>query len=186
MHEGTEAWQIVDAVEGAAQADTLVVDRTTLRPIERRVGGRGAVRLRFDSLRVTGELSMRGQTRSVQQDFDRPVLASTANLEMGLATLPLEPGYAAAIPVFQLQQQTVATTTVRVTGTETVKVPAGQFEVYVLEATSKGPAPSGTIYVRKTAPHHVVKADLQVTSGGRTISATKRLKTMRTETTPVK
>jgi dipeptidyl aminopeptidase/acylaminoacyl peptidase len=186
MHEGTEAWRIVDAVEGAAQADTLVVDRATLRPIERRVGGRGAVQLRFDSLRVTGQLSIRGQTRSVQQDFDRPVLASTANLEIGLATLPLEPGYEAAIPVFQLQQQTVATTTVRVTGTETVEVPAGTFETYVLEATSEGPAPSGTIYVRKAAPHHVVKADLQVTSGGRTITATKRLKTMRTETTPVK
>ncbi|PSQ96836.1 MAG: peptidase S9 [Bacteroidetes bacterium SW_9_63_38] len=186
MHDGRDTWRIIDAVEGAAQADTLVVDRNTLRPIERRVGGRGTVRLTFDSLRVTGQLAMRGQTRTVQQEFDRPVLASTANLEMGLATLPLDPRYEASVPVFQLQQQTVATTMVRVTGTETVEVPAGRFETYVLEATSKGAAPSGTIYVRKNAPHHVVKADLQVTSGGRTISATKRLTKMRTETTPVK
>jgi dipeptidyl aminopeptidase/acylaminoacyl peptidase len=182
-HNGAAVWRIVDGVQGAAQADTLVVDRSTLRPLSRRAGGRGSVRLTFDSTSVTGQLSMRGQTREVQQDFDGPVLASTANLEVGLATLPLDAGYEAALPVFQLQRQTVATTTVRVTGTETVKVPAGTFEAYVLEATSQGPAPSGTIYVRKAAPHHMVKADLQVTSGGRTISATKRLTKMRTETT---
>ena len=185
-HDGAAAWRILDAVQGAGQADTLIVDRSTLRPMERRAGGRGAVRLTFDSTSVTGQLSMRGQTREVQQDVDGPVLASTANLEIGLATLPLAPGYTAALPVFQLQQQTVATTTVRVTGTEAVEVPAGTFETYVLEATSKGPVPSGTIYVRKDAPHHVVQADLEVTSGGRTISATKRLTKMRTETTPAK
>ena len=114
-HDGTATWRIVDALENAAQADTLFIDRSTLRPIERRVGGRATVELTFDSMSVSGTMSMRGQTRKVQQNFDQPVLASTSNMEVALAALPLEPGYSAQLPVYQLQQQSVGTTTIRVT-----------------------------------------------------------------------
>jgi len=179
-HDGASAWQVVDAVQGGAQADTLVLDRASLRPLQRRVGGQVLIRLAFDSTGVEGTLVMGTQSRNVQQDFGRPVLASTANMEVALAALPLEPGYAARFPVYQLQQQAVATTTVRVTGTDTVETPAGTFETYVLEATSDGPGPSGTIRVRREAPHHVVTADLEVTMSGRTVTATKRLRALST------
>lgn len=180
-HEGTSAWQVVDAVQGGAQADTLVLDRGSLRPLRRRVGGQALIQLTFDSMSVRGTLSMGMQTREVRRDFDRPVLASTANMEVALAVLPLEPDYAARIPVYQLQQQEVGTTTVRVTGTETIETPAGTFETYVLEATSDGPGPSGTIYVRREAPHHLVQADLKVAAGGRNATATKTLRALSTE-----
>ncbi len=179
-HDDTPAWQVVDVAQSGAQADTLVVDRASLRPLQRRVGGQASIRLTFDSSSVRGRLSMRGQTRDVQQTFDQPVLASTANMEVALAALPLEPGYAARMPVYQLQQQAVATTTVEVTGTDTVETPAGAFETYVLEATSDGPGPSGTIHVRRAAPHHLVRADLEVTTGGRSVTATKVLQEMTT------
>lgn len=177
-YDDTPVWRVVDAAQSGAQTDTLVVDRTSLRPLQRRVGGQASIRLTFDSTSVRGSLTMRGQTRDVQQNFDRPVLASTANMEVALAALPLEPGYAARMPVYQLQQQAVATTTVRVTGTDTVETPAGSFETYVLEATSDGPGPSGTIHVRRAAPHHLVRADLEVTTGGRSVTATKVLQEM--------
>ena len=180
-HDDASAWQLVDAVQGGAQADTLVLDRASLRPLQRRVGGQTSIRLTFDSTSVRGTLTMRGQTREVQQTFDRPVLASTANMEVALAALPLEPGYAVRMPVYQLQQQAVGTTTVRVTGTDTVETPAGPFEAYVLEATSDGPGPSGTIRVRRDAPHHVLTADLEVTMGGRTVTATKTLRSLSTD-----
>jgi dipeptidyl aminopeptidase/acylaminoacyl peptidase len=179
-HDGASAWQLVDAVQNAAQSDTLILDQSSLRPLERRVGGQASIQLTFDDTSVSGSLSMQGQTQEVEQTFDQPVLASTANMEVALAALPFESGYSAQLPVFQLQQQAVATTTVRVTGTETVEVPAGSFETYVLEATSEGPGPSGTIHVRREAPHHVVKADLEVTMGGRTVTATKALTKMST------
>ena len=182
-HDDTPVWQVVDAAQRGAQTDTLVVDRTSLRPLQRRVGGQASIRLTFDSTSVRGSLTMRGQTRDVQQNFDRPVLASTANMEVALAALPLEPGYAARMPVYQLQQQAVATTTVRVTGTDTVETPAGSFETYVLEATSDGPGPSGTIHLRRAAPHHLVRADLEVTTGGRSVTATKVLQEMTTDGT---
>jgi hypothetical protein len=66
--------------------------------------------------------------------------------------------------------------TLRVVGTDSVTVPAGAFETFVVEATSQGPGPSGTYYVRQDAPHHVVKANLEVAaSQGRTVTATKQL-----------
>jgi len=178
-HEGQPVWQIADAAQGGAQTDTLIVDRASLRPLQRRASGNGNVTLTFADTSVSGSLSMRGRSMDVNQSFDRPVLGSTANMEVAIAALPLEGGFAAQLPVFQLQQQKVSTTTVRVTGTKTVEVPAGSFETYVLETTSKGPGPSGTMYVRKAAPHHVVKADLEVSlPGGRTATANKRMTTM--------
>jgi hypothetical protein len=180
-HDGASVWQIADAAQGGAQTDTLVVNRSSLRPLQRRASGQGTVTLTFADTSVSGTLSMRGRSMDVDQDFDRPVLASTANMEVALAALPFEMGYAAKLRVFQLQRQKVATTTVRVTGTKTVTVPAGSFETYVLETTSQGPGPSGTIHVRKAAPHHVVQADLEVSGpGGRTVSATKKLTSMTT------
>ena len=183
-HEDTPAWQVVDAVQGGTQADTLILDRASLRPLQRRVGGQASIQLTFDSTSVEGSLVMGTQSRTVQQDFDRPVLASTANMEVALAALPLAPGYAARLPVYQLQQQAVATITVRVTGTDTVETPAGPFETYVLEATADGPGPSGTIRVRRAAPHHVVRADLEVTMGERSVTATKTLREMSTDGGP--
>ena len=179
LHEGTPIWRVVDAVEGAAQTDTLVLDRTSLRPLQRRVGGRAVLTLTFDSTSVSGTVRARGQTRSIEQAFDQPVLASTAHMEVGLATLPLETGFVVRLPVFHLQQQTVTPTTLRVTGTDTVAVPAGSFEAFVLETTSQGPGPSGTYYVRRAAPHHVVRADLTGKGPrGQAVTATKQLTSM--------
>jgi hypothetical protein len=179
LHEGTPVWRVVDAVEGASQADTLFLDRTSLRPLQRRVGGQAALTLTFDSTSVSGAVRARGQTRSIKQAFDQPVLASTANMEVGLATLSLESGFVVRLPVFHLQQQTVTPTTLRVTGTDTVAVPAGSFEAFVLETTSQGPGPSGTYYVRRAAPHHVIKADLTGKGPrGQAVTATKQLTSM--------
>ena len=181
--DGQSVWQIADAAQGGAQTDTLLVEEASLKPVQRRAGGRGNVSLAFSDTSVTGTLTMRGQTMDVDHSLDRPALGSTANVEIALAALPLEEGFSARLPVFQLRQQTVATTTVEVTGTETVKVPAGSFETYVIKATSEGPAPSGTYYVQKEAPHHVVKANLEVSvGGGRTATAVKQLTEMNTST----
>ena len=177
-HEGTSVWQVADAAKGGAQTDTLLVDRASLRPLQRRASGRGSATLAFTDTSVTGTLAMGPRTMDVNRSVDQPVLASTANLEVALAGLPLTEGYSARLPVFQLQQQKVAITTIRVTGTETIEVPAGTFETYVLKVTAEGPAPSGTYYVRKSAPHHVVKADLEVSMGPRTVTAVKTLTSM--------
>jgi len=176
-YEGTPVWQIADAAGDGAQGDTLFVERASLRPLQRRASGQGSVSLTFTDTTVSGTMKMRGREAPVEMTFDRPTLASTANAEVALAALPLKTGYSAQLPVFQLQRQTVATMTIRVTGTKTVETPAGSFETYVLEATSQGPAPAGTYYARKTAPHHIVKANLEVsTPTGRTVNATKTLK----------
>jgi hypothetical protein len=181
-HDGQSVWRVIDAVPQATQADTLLLGRASLWPLQRRVGGRTALRLTFDSTSVAGTMRARGQTRSIEQSFGRPVLASTAHMEVGLATLPLGTGYTVQLPVFQLQQQTVTPTSVQVMGTDTVTVPAGSFETFVVEVTSQGPGPSGTYHVRQAPPHHVVQANLEGTSPrGRTVTAKKQLTSMQEE-----
>jgi len=174
-HDGQPVWQILDATQQGAEGDTVFVDRSTLRPLRRGASGQGSATLTFTDTSVTGTLSMRGRTVDVEKQLDQPVLANTANTEVALAALPLKEGYSAQFPVFQLRQQQVATTAIQVTGTKTTETPAGSFETYVVEATSEGPAPSGTYYVRTSAPHHVVKADLEVSIGPRTATAVKTL-----------
>ncbi|PSQ82076.1 MAG: hypothetical protein BRD41_01110, partial [Bacteroidetes bacterium QS_1_63_11] len=68
--------------------------------------------------------------------------------------------------------QTVRTANFEVTGTKTVETPAGSFEAYVVDVTVGDDKVSGTVHLRKTAPHHVVKTKLDVSTprGTRTIS----------------
>lgn len=179
-HDGQSVWRVIDAVQRATQADTLLLDRATLWPLQRRVGGQMALQLTFDSTSVSGSLRSGGQARTMEQTIDHPVLASTANMEVGLATLPLQSGYEAQFPVFDLRRQKASPATIRVTGTETVTVPAGSFETFVLETSSRGGGPSGTYHVRRAAPHHVVKANLEVAGPrGRTVTAVKKLTSIR-------
>jgi len=61
-----------------------------------------------------------------------------------------------------------------VTGTETVETPAGSFEAYVVDVTVGDDKVTGTVHLRTVALHHVVKANLEMSTprGTRTITQT--------------
>jgi hypothetical protein len=82
-------------------------------------------------------------------------------LDVYLAALPLTEGYTATLRTFNVQQQQVRPMRVEVTGTETIEVPAGSFDTYVVElsALDGGDAGTGTYYVMQAAPHHVVRSE---------------------------
>jgi hypothetical protein len=90
--------------------------------------------------------------------YDTTVVAGTIDDNATLAVLPTLPWSKSAsfsIPVFGSGQGTQRTVTYKVTGTQSVTVPAGTFETYVVE-TSGGPAPV-TMYITTAQPYRVVK-----------------------------
>lgn len=78
--------------------------------------------------------------------------------QYAIAVADLRPGQSLTVPVFSAQSGSAVNQTFRVTGTETVTVPAGTFETYKVEF-SGGPQ-SGTLYVRQELPHVVVKQEV--------------------------
>jgi hypothetical protein len=88
--------------------------------------------------------------------------------------MPLEPGLTTTLQVFSPQQQTVRTARFEVTGTETVETEAGSFETYVVDANVGDGTITGTVHLRKAAPHYIVKLKTEQSTarGSRTTTQT--------------
>ena len=86
---------------------------------------------------------------------------------MALSTRPLEQDFGAALKVFTLPR-CVKTVRYLADGTETVETTAGTFETHVVKLSASGGGVSGTAYLRRQAPHHLVKLD--VDRGGQTFT----------------
>jgi hypothetical protein len=160
--DGQATWTVTDrtSLPQATVVDSLVLDRSTLRPVSRRLSGPMTMSVTYTDTSATGSLQLRGQSRRIDASFDHPTLAGGANVRMALAALPLAPDAAAALPVYNEQQQSTQTLRFEVTGTETVETAAGTFDTFAVSIQSSGGGLSGTLYVRHTAPHHIVRSTL--------------------------
>jgi hypothetical protein len=128
----------------------------------------------FTDTSAAGTVAVRGRSTSISKGFDAPTLAGGSHDLLALGTLPLAPGFSTTLPVFSPRQQQVRTVHFSVTGTTTVETPAGSFEAYVVDVTVGDDEVTGTVHLRKSAPHHVVEATLEVSTprGTRTIRRT--------------
>jgi dipeptidyl aminopeptidase/acylaminoacyl peptidase len=178
--DGTETWTVVGETETprATVIDSMIIDRSTLRPVSRHQRGPITMDVTYTDTSASGEITMRGQSTSVSQQFDRPTLAGGAHDLLALSTMPLEPGFSTSLPVFSARQQTVQTARFEVTGTETVETPAGTFEAYVVDVTVGDDKVSGTVHLRAEGPHHVVKSELEQSTPRGTQTITQTLSRM--------
>ncbi|WP_412069514.1 alpha/beta fold hydrolase [Rubrivirga sp. IMCC43871] len=160
-----DTFVIVDAAESpmGAAVDSTVVASADLRPLSRRVT-QGPVTVAFDYApeRVTGEIVAQGQTIPVDAALDAPLAVEGSSLYVGLGTLPLAEGYRAQFAGFDSQTQKPVTYTIEVTGTDSVEVPAGSFETFVValtqgDGTGGG---NGTLWVSQDAPGLLVKSEI--------------------------
>jgi dipeptidyl aminopeptidase/acylaminoacyl peptidase len=174
--DGTQTWTIIEKTQTpqGLVTDSLIVDRSTLRPISHHQRGPLSMDITFTDTSASGEITMRGQSTSISQTFDTPTLAGGSHDLMALGTMPLEPGFSTSLQVFSPRQQTVRTANFEVTGTRTVKTPSGSFDTYVVDVTVGDDKVTGTVHLRKEAPHHVIKTKLDQSTarGTRTIRQT--------------
>jgi hypothetical protein len=93
---------------------------------------------------------------------------------IALGAMPLQPDFSTTLRVFSPRDQATKRAEFEVTGTETVETPAGSFETYVVDLNVGDGYVTGTVHLRKEAPHYHVKWKTEVSTGRgtRTISQT--------------
>jgi hypothetical protein len=158
-----DVMHIIDQAQtpGGAIADTFVVDAETLMPQRRSTKqGPATISLDYGEGQITGSMDSPMGQADIDQALDAPVVGESGALDVYLAALPLAEGYTATFRTFSLQQRQVRPMQVAVTGTESVEVPAGTFEAYVVEVTPLDGNDTGasTMYIATDAPHTVVKS----------------------------
>jgi zinc protease len=115
--------------------------------------------LAFEGGRVTGQLRMPPQAGGEREiDVEVPAGTLPSGMEGVLLTgSALAVGQTLTFPVFQPTAGAPTVVTFRVTGEETLTVPAGEFPVYRVEM-SGGQTPM-TLFLRREAPHVMVKQE---------------------------
>ena len=122
-------------------------------------GNEFGTELQFANGRVTGKANLPPQMGGEKQ-IDAEVVRGTISEGMDqyvLAVADLQPGASFTLPVFSARSGSAVNQTFRVTGTESVTVPAGTFQTFKVEAS--GGEQASTIYVRQDLPHIVVKQE---------------------------
>ena len=125
-----------------------------------------AMDLAFGGDKATGNMSMNGQDRPVSVDLGGPLFAEAAGSKQSISCLPLAEGYSTTFRNFDAQKQKVELMQLKVSGIETVTVPAGTFESYKVEISSAdGGTDKETIWVARDS-HKAVKESAVLGSMG--------------------
>jgi hypothetical protein len=108
--------------------------------------------------RVTGRLQMPAQMGG-ERDVDAeavPGMLLPGMDQFVLSAADLSEGRNITLPVFDPTSGSVVNATFRVTGSETVTVPAGTFPAFRLEASGAQPM---TLFLRQDGPHVLLRQD---------------------------
>ncbi|MBI4409633.1 MAG: alpha/beta fold hydrolase [Gemmatimonadetes bacterium] len=170
---GSPVWVVAEMSQSqmGAGTDTVFVDRKTLAPL-RWTARQGAahVELAFRGDSVVGSIQAGPQEMPIRVKVQVPVFLDGRSLGLALSTLPPIPGYAASLRTFDLLGGSTREQRLEVTGTERVKIGAGEFDAYKVEVRAADGSPGGgTYWIERDAPRRVLKAELQLpaqTGGG--------------------
>jgi dipeptidyl aminopeptidase/acylaminoacyl peptidase len=146
-------WHATEAADGlmGEMSETAELDPATLAPRSRTIEqGPLAIELRFNDGKVTGRMNMGGQDQPVDNDLGGPTFGDGAGGLVAIGCLPLAEGYSETLRQIDLEKVKPKLMRLDVTGTETVKVPAGQFDCFKVELTSAEAGPDRiTVWIAK-------------------------------------
>lgn len=128
--------------------------------------------------KVAGTMKSGGQSKTISTSLNGPVLAGGIHDVIALGAMPLRPGFEATLRVFSPQDQSAKRAEFEVTGTETVETPAGSFETYVVDLNVGEGQVTGTVHLRKKAPHYYVRWKTEVSTGSGTRTIIQNLSSM--------
>ncbi len=169
------AWTVTDTMQtpmGEA-TDTTVLEKGSLILRQRSVKqGPAAVNLEFKDNKATGSMNIGGQDRPVSLDLGGPLFADAAGAPQAIACLPLAEGYSATYRNFDVQKQKVKLMQLKVTGAESVTVPAGTFNAFKVEISSaEGGPDKATMWVATDSRKPVKFSAVMAQMGGATLTA---------------
>ena len=162
--QGKPTWRLEEDFQGAMgnQKGTYTF-RKDLGPVSASQEGAASQDLTYTKGHVSGTATVpmpQGKTEKTTIDTDVPegTLDGGASMAIVLAS-PLSEGLSFQVPVFS-PGKGVTNMTARVTGQDSVTVPAGTYDVYTVQAS--GPQGLTLIYsVTRQAPHLLVKQEFQ-------------------------
>jgi dipeptidyl aminopeptidase/acylaminoacyl peptidase len=155
------SWVVTDstAMPMGTMSDESTIDKGTLLLRKRVIHqGPATIDVSFADNKATGTMSMNGQERPINADVGGSLFADGPGATNVVATLPLAEGYSTTYRNFDLMGQKVKLRALKVTGSESVTVPAGTFDAWKVEITPAdgGSGESTTLWVDK-ASRQVVK-----------------------------
>lgn len=162
LEETPEGWRATDRLKtplGEA-IDAVVLAKNDLSVLRRSVRqGPIEIELAFQDGKAAGTMTMAGQARPVEAPLDGPLFADAASAARVIAALPLAEGYTATYRNFDVQTAKVRVMSLKVSGAETVTVPAGAFDCYKVEVTAADGAPGRRIYYVAKTERRTVKIE---------------------------
>ena len=145
---------------------TLVVQRRSMKQ------GEASVDVDFSGGRAAGKISVNGQERTISADVGGPLFADAAGSLQAIGCLPLADGYTFAYRNFDLQRQKTKVMHLRVNAPETVTVPAGTFEAFVVQISSpESASDKATIWIAKESRQPVKILTVSSAMGGATMTS---------------
>lgn len=164
-YNGASAWLLIEAKTGGSIAglDTLFVDRTGLRPLHwSSTIGRAHLGIEFRNDSAFGGTTAPAGRRSVFAALPPATMVNAAMLEMVLRTLPLNGAWEDSTTSLSvsLNGVTPLPTRIAVIGEDNVRVPAGQFDCWVVSVRA-GDLTRGMYWVTKSDPM-IVRSALDV------------------------
>ncbi len=158
---GTAKMPMGDAV------DITTLDKATLVSRKRVVKqGPAAIELTFADGKATGTVAMGGEPKPVSVDLGGDLFADGVGANEAIASLALAEGFSTSYRNFDVRQQKVQLKQAKVTGAESVTVPAGTFDTWKVEiASAEGEPGQTTIWVAKDS-RKVVKLSATIPQMG--------------------
>jgi dipeptidyl aminopeptidase/acylaminoacyl peptidase len=154
--------------------DVATFDKSTLVSRKRSIKqGPAAIELVFEGGKATGTIAMGGDPKPVSVDLGGELFGDGVGGQEAIGALPLAEGYSATFRNFDVRQQKVQLKQAKVSGSETVTVPAGTFEAWKVEiASADGEPGQTTIWVAKDT-RKVVKTTATVPQMGGAVVTTE-------------
>lgn len=158
-------WRITSEQKtaGGGSVDTFDVDARNLAPVRwTAVQARAKVLLEFAPDTVSGKVLFGPNEMPVTAGLAAPVYGDGSSLEILLGALPLAPGYATFLRVFDFRTQAARPMKLAVTGVETVEVPAGRFECHRVELAGLEGEPPSVVFVNAKNPRVMVRTHFEI------------------------
>lgn len=146
--------------------DKATYDKATLAIRSRNIAqGPMTITVNFTDTGATGTMNMGGKETPIKVDLPGGLFADGPGSYRAIAALPLKEGYSTTFRNFDVQRQKVTVKQAKVTGTESVTVPAGTFTAWKVEISSAEGEPGQQTAWIDTASRRVVKSSATLPNG---------------------
>ena len=173
--ETNGAWTASSTMEtpmGPA-TDVATLDKGSLTLRNRTVKqGPMEIDLDFAGNKAQGKMTSNGQDKPISVDLGGPLFADSSAAQQAIGCLPLAAGYSTTFRNLDLMKQKVKLMELKVTGTESVTVPAGTFDAFKVEITSADGGPDkATLWFAKDSRKLVKMSSILAEMGGATLTS---------------